>query len=409
MNKKVMAIAMAAIMLMVAVTVGVSAQSDAEGPAPVVGGEKIIMGSKDSNIITPLTIYTSQTGGVNASIEFNESAFTSKKVISFKINDNDVMSTDLTNVSVTISKVNAGQNDGKYNVNVKGETSTSTLAGGYITVTIKLLVQDYVCANKDHTTTHDSSCIALPTQEYDFIAYVKVIDNVKILLTGPGATASGSGYALNFAFEEDYSIAASVTQSDVPATGYKFYAVGLPIGISMTVDGIIGGKIANTYSGNNSNTADVEGNTLCHVYAVSEFGEVFSIPVTWTIGTKSTVGDYTITAEVKDGNTQIGLKTVSDKGYVTMVQGQTLIVTLSKPNGTELSPPSVTFNDQNVQEDESGAFSYTPDGTGTFKVTVSSTVTTDGSSRGFEVQKTFIVYVVGQIVDADLDPSVTSR
>ena len=405
MNKKVMAIAMAAVMLMVAVTVGVSVQSDAEDPAPVVGGEKIIMGSEDSNnTITPLTIYTSQADGVNASIEFNESAFTSKKVISFKINENDGTSADLTNVSVTISKVNAGQNDGKYKVNVTGKTSTND---EYITVTIKLLVQDYVCANADHTTTHDSSCIALPTQEYDFVAYVKVIDNVKILLTGYGATESGSesesGYALTFAFEKDYSIAASVTQSGVPATGYKFYAVGLPTGISMTVDGVIGGKIANTYDGGATNS------TSCRVYAVSEFGEVFSIPVTWTIGTKSTVGDYTINAEVKYGETQIGLpKTVSDEGYVTMVQGQTLIVTLSKPDSTVLSPPTVTFNGQNVQGDN-GAFSYTPDGTGTFKVTVSSTVTTDGSSRGFEVQKTFTVYVVGQIVDADLDPTVTSN
>ena len=279
MNKKVMAIAMAAIMLMVAVTVGVSAQSDAEGSTPVVGGEKIIMGS----VGTPYILYTDQSAGVDRSIEFNESAFSSKKIVSFKVNDQSASLNNVTKIDSSGTVVNSSEavdvtissgssyssGAGAYTVNIKGVSSSGT---NTITITIQVLVQDFVCSDDAHTEVnhHTEDCISLPPQAYDFKAYVKVIYNSGQSISLSGTGVGSNDNKLTFQFEVDANIEAKVVDSSSNGVGgYRFYATGLPQGISMTVEGEIGGKVSNSYSVQGA----VRSGTYS-VYAVSESGKV---------------------------------------------------------------------------------------------------------------------------------------
>ena len=416
MNKKVMAIMMASVMMLSAIVImaGYDHGTDATGTGTYLD-PKIIMGESTEK---PYKIYTDQVSGVNASIEFNEAAFSSKRVVSLTVNEKKVTlgtAVDLVSAGVTITKDgNSGNDIGKYTVNFKGKAATDST----LEVMIKLIVKDYSCSFTDdhtHSTSNNviPGCIALPEQVFYYKAFIKVFNNTgeDFLSKGTLTPASGSdesatprSYALKFEFETTYDITASVKEkeSDKAKDGYRFYATGLPSGISMTVDGHIGGKISNTHSTGDNNTA--------YVYAVSGSGKVYSVMVTWSIGTKSIVGDYTIDVTVGPvGGSSDSLKNntnVTDKGYITMEQGQEMIVTFKADSNSEITDEKVTFNG-NVNDN--GPFKFTAGGTGVFEVTVSAIAKTKNSEHGFEVQKTFTVYVVGQIVDADLDPSVTSN
>ena len=410
---------MAAMMLMVAVSIGVSTQIDAEteGTTESVGesagsGEtptqdpigsasnpRIIMGESTTS---PYTIYTDQANGVNASIGFNESAFSSKRVVSFTVNGSTTTvgnTVNLTNVDVKITK----DDTGKYTVNFKGKTAIDAL-----TVTILLKVEDYVCSSSDNNhANHSSNCIPLPAQEYYFQAYVKVVAN-----TGSISLSNAEGAVINsnliFKFETDANITASVknTSGDV-VSGYKFYATGLPSGISMTVEGKIGGTINSAYNGNESETYTI--------YAVSESGTVIALKnATWTIGGVPENGTFDI--KVKNPSSTTTATTVVDGNYIVVTEGDSFNVNMVATGfSIDENTQKISYNGETKTLDlTNGETITTSKGTGTFKVIVEADITTAANdttntpAKTVHVVKSFTVYVVGKIVDADLDPAVKS-
>ena len=157
MNKKVMAIAMAAVMLMVAVTVGVSVQSDAED------GSRDIVGTSGK----PYVLAVGKT--VDGCIDFNRSAFSGNAVIVF-----DVTHSENDKVSVDIQPVNG--NAGKYTVRISG-----TAVVNLVDVTIVMTVTDHSCSAQpgdNGVITHESGCIELPPQSLTYKAYVKVVNDL---------------------------------------------------------------------------------------------------------------------------------------------------------------------------------------------------------------------------------------
>ena len=102
---------------------------------------------------------------------------------------------------------------------------------------------------KDKVT---SGSIELPEQKYTFKAYIKAVDasNKSITLEGAGVTdyteVDVPKQKINFEFETDYSITSRVVVNNTAdlAESFNYYAVGLPDGISMTVDGKIGGRLS---------------------------------------------------------------------------------------------------------------------------------------------------------------------
>ena len=126
MNKKVMAIMMASVMMLSAIVImaGYDHGTDATGTGTYLD-PKIIMGESTEK---PYKIYTDQVSGVNASIEFNEAAFSSKRVVSLTVNEKKVTlgtAVDLVSAGVTITKDgNSGNDIGKYTGKFKGWAAT---------------------------------------------------------------------------------------------------------------------------------------------------------------------------------------------------------------------------------------------------------------------------------------------
>ncbi len=170
---------------------------------------------------------------------------------------------------------------------------------------------------------------------------------------------------------------------------YRYYAVGLPEGISMTIDGKIGGML--TKSSNETASAKFT------VYAVSESGYVVSEEMTYSIGEKA-VRDFKITIE---GNEK----------YTTTTTGNTVTLKIL-PEGSKLTDVTVSYG--GVTESiggtvESPIITETTkeincEGTGIIKVSVSAKVV----GSGVTITKTVTIYVLSEIFDTDLDPEVTN-
>ena len=391
MNKKVMAIAMAAVMLMVVVTVGVSAQNDAD-VTPVDCGNRYILGSESEAYV----IYFDRQTEVNATIEFNEAAFSKNKEVSFTVNGNSATlgtEVDLTTVKVTITKLgDSGNKDGKYNVKFKGVSDVNDFL-----IPIVLLVEDKVKYD-------DNTTVQLPPQKYTFNAKVSVVTNggdIKLEGTGVETKVDGS-YPLTFNFSTTYDITASVFNSTTGETngGYKFYATGLPSGLSMTTDGHIGGKLSSGLSKNDTGS--------CVVYAVSESGLVQFVNCTWTLGDKNDRNTGSITII---GN-EINLVSTP---YIALKNNESISLEVGASNGYSIKTGSVSVLDYEgepvIMSSSDGKYTgnvAAPIGTGTYKLSITATLTKTGEFDK-TVTEYVTVYVVGGIVDADLKPTVSSR
>lgn len=383
MNKKVMAIAMAAVMLMVAVTVGVSAQSDADGSGTV-GDPVYIAGS----LSTKQTIYIGDLTAIKTTIQFNRSAFTDAAEVKMYLSDatgtefgsvynlggSVTIGDDSGSVVTKISEV--GDKSGLYKVSINGKTAGSVL------LKIKITVEEKV------PSTDPSTNVYFPPQEFYWAANLEV---KKI-------TGSISLSDLEFEYEKNVNLEAEISCVPSGETDWKYYATGLPDGLSMKVDGKIGGKLSKELKNNPPSDKKFT------VYAVSSGGVVISEEFTYTIADAPDAPSFTM----KNGDTPI-----SDNGYVLQNVGKTAAtISIEGINGATLANVEAKFNGNPVDitgpsGTNTASFSLDNVGTGTYEVVVTADLTRNDIIT--TVQQHFTVYVVGEIVDADLNPSVTSR
>lgn len=375
MNSKTIAIAMAAIMAMTAfAAIGIFDGGSADAADANSNGQKTIMGSAEK----PYALSVNKE--VNAKIKYNYNAFTSDAAVAFSyaytmdnakgngtIEAGVTTATAINGIDVKISGGN-----GSYTVNFTGKEVKSLTACTEI---------DFVLSVTDKVTANGST-VDMPTQTYTFTAYIIVVDDTS-------KTIKLTDFDGTFAYETAYSITASVvdtTSAPQTLTGYKFYATGLPSGLSMTVEGIIGGTLNGTGNiGNGSFT----------VYAVSVSGHVVSKTFDYTI-TEHVNRDFTIKNHDSPNDT---------KDYATLRVGETLILDITPSSSYTLENLQASCSGGNANaaiSGNEGTVTAIFDGTGTSVITISADV------GGAKVVKTFTVYVVGQIVSTDLDPVVSS-
>ena len=238
----------------------------------------------------------------------------------------------------------------------------------------------------------------LPEQTYTFTAYLIVVDsNKKTIKLDNGDTNSiiGEGKHFTFNYEAAYNIKAQVVEikdkNENPVVensdSYKYYATGLPDGLSMTVDGFIGGKLSGS---------GAQQNGSFDVFAVSISGDTVTIKVDYTVA-GHTIRDFDVTYGA------------SNNQYATIRIGESVTLKVT-PSGTydmtgltATSSGTVVGLESILKEDnKSGTISFTCEGTGINVITISAQV------DGVKIVKTFTVYVVGKIFNTDLDPEVTN-
>lgn len=416
MKSKVMAVMMAAVMVMASTVVIGIGTSDAAGD---VTSSKVILGE---SIDKAYKLYTDEKAHT-ASIEFNETAFSGNAEITFSIEGETVYSNkggpynEVTfSEAVKVTVVPVSGDAGNYSVSFNGIKTI-----GKTEIKIDLSVVDYRCSISH---THDGTtqgCVKLPKQMFEYYAYVEVIDN--------GATWSflNNGTSLisanlSIGYEENINVHAkmSVTDNTVNTT-FKYYAVNLPTGLSMKEDGKIGGKLAKSLE---SSLLD-ERKITSTIYAVSESGVVKSETFEWTI--KSQAGEGVGVAILNEGEDT--LTDVFTRGYITVESGSSFKITVKSattPTGYSIKSCNVSgfkdgsvsgslIDDSSVSGSDIKCYSGTVStsdgssvGTGTFEL-VFDIVMEKSGTKDTHIHKVVTVYVVGAIVDADLDPSVTSR
>ena len=398
MNKKVMAIAMAAVMLMVAVTVGVSVQSDANGELGSQSNPREIIGSKTGGTTNYYTLYIGEPNGVSANIDFNRAAFSTNAVVTLS-HDNPSGIT----ITITPATVDA-QFDGRYTVKFVGNTASQTGE----TITFTLIVQDYACSNSHENGTHTGNtadCVALPEQKFYYVAYIKVASDGGTF-TFTENTTQITEKTVNFT--QSVNITTAINGGPT-GMNYKFYATGLPTGISMTVNGTLGGKLSSTTNYQDQDDQNDGMQIKSKIYAVSDYGVVKSTDFTWTIGDKpENNGSFTITI---NGNT-------ISNGYVAIKETDPVSLTVGAKEGCTIKTDSLSVigydsNPVSMTETSEGSGTYTGSitatgGTGTYKLSI--TATLQGTGVVDKIVTQYVtVYVVGSIVDSDLKPTVSPR
>ncbi len=397
MKTKMTAVAMVAVMIVAAfAVVGMADNGAADNETNTSNGQKTIIGSKEKPYA--LKINTSTT----AKIDYNFKAFSTHAdrtiTPTYTSNDNKVQLTsidakgqinsenlDMNGITASITSI--AEKDGSYDVIFTGTTVTSMTE--CTTINFILTIKDKTADGKE-----------LPIQTYTFTAYLIVVDSSKktIKLSSGPTFIVGKGETFEFKYETAYDFKASVVEIQNTDNGdkykdiansnsYNYYATDLPAGLSMTVDGNIGGKLSST---------GVEKNGTFHVFAVSVSGDTVTIEVKYTVA-DHTIRDFTVTYD--ESNNQ----------YATIRIGESVILTV-KPSGTyemknlEVTPSgSVKDLNSTLNADfKSGTISFKCEGTGVNVITISAEV------DGAKIVKTFTVYIVGEIFNTDLDPEVTN-
>ncbi len=375
MNKKMMALIMSALMVMAAFVIVVSVPSDAAGTGTEADPKYIIGTDTD-----PVVVYNGDV--LRASIEFNRGAFTDGALVSYsyvKISGDDItLDYGKIDVDATVPTTGKGY--------VTIGTTTPFTAHGKIVIKVKDTVNVPTAVDP----------VPLPEQKFYYAVNVDVRTFGDITLW-EGSTElgkDGGDYKKVFNFEESVDITTKMSTG----TDFKYYAAGLPKGISMRVDGHIGGKISNELS-------EITGQEA-NIYAVSDSGKVVSIKLKYDISAKPDMGgDFTMKVD-KDGS---GYLTVNDGGYITIESTDVPKLMLEAKTGYTMSNAKVIGYDGSEIAFNVDHYDITNGGTGTFVVKVSADFQkTGGPTKVTEVTKTFTVYVVGKIVDVDLDPAVVS-
>ena len=388
------AAAMVAVMIVAAFAVVGMADSGAADNT--LNGEKTIMGSETNPYFIDFSNEPddNKNNKATAQIEFNRSAFTTNAKVDFtcKYSNINITNKSGTENTITLTWKSGAQtfegNDTNYKVSL--QTDKINEGGDYTVEITALTATPAQCYSKFTFTVSITDIvgnnISLPTQTYEFKAYIMAIQTAKEKIE-LGNAVTPVGDETTFDFEVNYDITAKVTINEEEAAGYFFYATGLPKGISMTVDGHIGGKLSSEVSKGGSFT----------VYAVSMSGHVIEKNVNYTVGSKVIKG-FTVTE-----------KSSGDKDYATKKVGEIINLEITPNKGCTLENLKVTYD--GITEDITGpstlensihTASFTCGGTGIVKVSISADI------NGFSVTKTFTVYVVGEIFNTDLDPEVTN-
>lgn len=379
MNKKMMAIFMSALMVVAATCIVVASPSDADGELGTKENPRYIVGSGT----TPVAFYKDEP--IIGYIDFNRNAFTANADILFTYSiDSGDNFNELVENPISIDKEN---DDGEYKVTLHKNIGTNNLL-------IRLAVKErVVCGNENHP--HDDNNCYPPIQYFYYAANV-LCPTGKIELGGLTADQNDS-FNYTFKYEQKVSIASKVKEGTEYVENYKFYAINLPKGISMTLDGTIGGKIDANIDNTSTGSATI--------YAVSTYGYVLNASLIWLISDKPDMGgELSLTVTIGEMPTPV------DK-YVAIESKDEPKLNISAKTGYTLSNVKVIGYDGEVKDVENNTFDINDGGTGTFTVTVSADVikTDDDNAKAKHVVKSFTVYVVGSIVDADLDPAVESR
>lgn len=399
MKTKMTAVAMVAVMIVAAFAV--VGMTDSGAADENNAKKKNILGTADNPYILNYSADPEKNKPATASIEFNRSAFTEHATIDFSCTSNKMNNKGepIANSNV-VNIVNASENkktitieSNLYTITLKNENDV-TKNGTYA---VTILSSGAETANI-HTeflitlTVTDSAnpaaptAIPLPPQTYTFKVYIKAVDASKESIQFKGDNVDNNANKINFEFETDYSISSKVVVNGTDsAEDFNYYAVGLPDGISMTVDGNIGGRLSNSLK---KTTNDVS----FTVYAVSTTGHVVSQPMTYSIGEKAD-RRFTISFDGED--------------YATTTVNKNVTLTITPNDGSTLKNVVVSYDKytetfETIAEKKNCEIRCT--GTGVLKVSVSAQV--EGSN--VTLTKTVTVYVVGKIVDTDLDPEVTN-
>lgn len=376
MNKKMMAMIMSALMVMAAFVIVVAAPSDAATGTGTETNPKYIIGTDAKAVVA----YDGDV--VRASIEFNRSAFTNTALVTYKYQK--------------IDGVEDPTDDGKIEI----DTSVTTTGKGYVTVntTTPFTAHGMIIIKVQETVTvpGQTDPVALPEQKFYYAVNVDVRTFGDITLW-EGSTELGKDGGL---YKKVFNFVESVDITTKMSTGgdFKYYATDLPKGISMRVDGHIGGKISNELS-------EITGQEAT-IFAVSDSGKIVSIKLKYDISEKPDMGgDFTMKVD-KDGT---GYLTVNNGGYITIESGDVPKLQLEAKAGYTMANAKVIGYDGQEIAYNIDHYDITNGGTGTFVVKVSADFQkTGGPTKVTHVTKTFTVYVVGKIVDADLDPAVVS-
>lgn len=398
MKTKMTAVAMVAVMIVAAFAVVGMADSGAADKSPE-AKDKNILGTDKNPYILHYSEVVSENETVTANIEFNRFAFsdaaTTKIVCNWYEQGVEYTKKELTKGSNTLSDMDTHE---RYTIELtpqgdEKKTGLYSLTFQACKPTEKPLTEFHIDVIVNDTATSSGSSIVLPEQKYTFKAYIKAVDasNKSIQLEGNGVINDTDDdvpkQKINFEFETDYYITSRVVVNGTDlAESLNYYAVGLPDGISMTVDGKIGGRLSGSLD---KTTSDMP----FTVYAVSASGHVVSKAMTYSIGNKS-IRDFTIT--IDDKNDYV-VRTVNGSVDLKIV-----------PDGSTLKNVVISYGGENKKIDNSitsdYVYSFNCTGTGILKVSVSATF--DGSN--VTVTKTITVYVVSEIFDTDLDPEVTN-
>lgn len=397
MKTKMTAVAMVAVMIVAAfAVVGMADNGVADNGANTSNGQKIIVGSKDKPFALNINANTTT---ATAKIDYNFNAFSTNA-------DRTITPTyTFNNNTTTLDSIDAKGQVNAENLSMNGITASITGDEGSYSVTFTgtAVTSMTACTTIDFILTVEDKTAdgkTLPVQTYTFTAYLIVVDNSKktIKLSSGPKFIVGAGNNLEFKYETAYDFEASVVEiqnkgNDVEyndianSKSYKYYATGLPAGLSMTVDGQIGGKLSST---------GVEKKGSFHVFAVSVSGDTVTIEVNYTV-VDHTIRDFTVTYGA------------SNNQYASIRVGESVALTV-KPSGPYdmkdlevTSSGSVVDLKHTLSEDlKTGTISFKCEGTGVNVITISAQV------DNVKIVKTFTVYVVGKIVNTDLDPIVTN-
>lgn len=291
------AVAMVAVMIVAAfAVVGMADNGVADNTS---NGQKNIIGTEKN----PYALKIGDSNAVTAKIDYNYDAFTSKADRSIDFvwsmtgtsggkgtivpTDANTGNAEINGIAVKITKNTDNAHIlGAYTVTFKGVESKSLT--DYTKIDFTLKITDKTSDNK-----------TLPEQTFTFTAYLIVVADADKTIqlsaeTGALNTENGVTFSYETAYEFNVKVISTSTNSNVDLTGndYKYYATGLPDGLSMTVEGKIGGKLSANKNLNNGSFT---------IFAVSKFGDVVSKTIDYTISA-SVKKDFNISGEIDPAN-----------------------------------------------------------------------------------------------------------
>ncbi len=339
-------------------------------------------------------------GGLEARISFNKTAFSENSEVKFEVkvdNDYTTLQQDLTKVGSTGISVGISALDAQSGVYaVKFMPNEDPLEGGIIF--IKMTVTEKLTASSTSSTD---------TLEQYFYYAAHISENTEVAFNiqgnaaeyyqyGPAIDGFPTPNTLKINFDQSVKLALSMQEKSggnwgsTTKDGYTFYGTDLPKGLSVTIDGYIGGKLDPTVGA--GSTGDMT------IHAVKN-GLDTKLEIPYKIGEqpttepdfKFTVDDIETEHVVKkvNGSFTVKVENIRDKGTI-------------KNYTVDAKPSNVTpFGSQSADK------AFTVEGyesAGTYIVTISALMEYNGDA--VTVQKTFTAYVVGGIYDGSLKPVV---